>query len=65
MLLYIILYIMLAYLMLIAVLSNAICLHNAYFFAIDYMNAFIFQALSWVIDTDCLLQILFLSAQCL
>ena len=34
MLLYIMLYIMLAYLMLFAALSNAICLHNA-FFAID------------------------------
>ena len=31
MLLYIMLYIMLAYLMLFAALSNAICLHNAYF----------------------------------
>ena len=31
MLLYIMLYIMLAYLMLFAALSNAVCLHNAFF----------------------------------
>ena len=35
MLLYIIMYIMLAYLMLFAALCNAVCLHNA-FFAIDF-----------------------------
>ena len=32
MLLHIMLYIVLAYLMLFAALSNAVCLHNAYFF---------------------------------
>ena len=32
MLLYIMMYVMLAYLMLIAALSNAVCLHNAFFF---------------------------------
>ena len=32
MLLYIVLYIILAYLMLFAVLSNAVCLYNAFFF---------------------------------
>ena len=41
------LYIMLAYLMLFAALSNAVCLYNAYFFA----NDFCFHALSWFIDT--------------
>ena len=40
------LYIMLAYLMLFAALSNAVCLHNAFF-----SNAFCFHALSWFIDT--------------
>ena len=37
-LLYIMLHVMLAYLMLFAALSNAICLHNAFlsFFAIDF-----------------------------
>ena len=30
------LYIMLAYIMLLAALSNAFCLHNASFFAIDF-----------------------------
>ena len=38
MLLCVILYIMLAYLMLFAALSNAICLHNAFFFAIDFLQ---------------------------
>ena len=39
MLLYIMLYIMPAYLMLIAALSNAVCLHNV-FFAIDFRKCF-------------------------
>ena len=46
MLLYIIMYVMLAYLMLVASLSNAVCSYNASFFA----NAFCFHALSWFID---------------
>ena len=50
MLLYVILYIMLAYLMLLAALSNAACLHNA-FFAIDFCKCFLFHALSCFIDT--------------
>ena len=48
--LYIMLYVMLAYLMLFAALSNAVCLHNA-FFAIDFYKCFLFRALSWFIDT--------------
>ena len=40
MLLYIMLYIVLAYLMLFAALSNAVCLHNA-FFAIDFCKCFL------------------------
>ena len=43
--------IMLRYLMLLTDLSNAVCLHNAYFFGIDSCNAFCYHALSWVIDT--------------
>ena len=35
-------YIMLAYLMLFAALSNAVCLHNA-FFAIDFLKYFLFS----------------------
>ena len=50
MLLCIMLYIMLAYLMLFAALSNAVCLYNA-FFAIDFCKCFLFHALSWFIDT--------------
>ena len=37
------LYIMLAYLMVFAALSNAVCLYNAYFFAIDFCKYFLFS----------------------
>ena len=50
---------MLAYLMLFAALYIAVCLYDAYFFAIIFANAFCFCALSWVIDTVRLFQILF------
>ena len=53
-LLCIMLHIMLAYLMLLADLSNAVCLYNAifsFFFAIDFCKCFLFHALSWFIDT--------------
>ena len=43
MLLYIMLYIVLAYLMLFAALSNAVCLYNASFFAIDFCKCFLFS----------------------
>ena len=43
MLLYIMLYIMLAYLMLFAASSNAVCLHNAYFYAIEFCKCFLFS----------------------
>ena len=49
-LLYIMLHTTLAYLMLFAALSNAVCLYNA-FFAIDFFKCFLFHALSWFIDT--------------
>ena len=48
------LYVMLAYLMLFAALSNAVCLYNAFFlsfFAIDFCKCFLFHALSWFFDT--------------
>ena len=51
MLSYIMLYIVLAYLMLFAALTNAVCLYNAYFFAIDFCKCFFFHALSLFIDT--------------
>ena len=51
MLLYIMLYIMLAYLMLFAALSNAVCLYNAFFLPLIFANAFCFCALSWFIDS--------------
>ena len=51
MLLYIMLYIVLAYLMLFAALTNAVCLHKASFFAIDFCKCFYFHALSLFIDT--------------
>ena len=51
MLLYIMLYIVLAYLMLFAALYNAVCLHNATFLPMTYAIAFYFNVLSWFIDT--------------
>ena len=45
------LYIMLAYLMLFAALSNAVCLYNAFFLLLIFANAFCFLVLSWFIDT--------------
>ena len=45
------LYIMLAYLMLFAALSNAVCLHNASFLPMISAIAFYFHVLSWFIDT--------------
>ena len=50
MLLYIMPYIMLAYIMLLAALSNAVCLYNAFLPFIS-ANAFCFHALAWSIDT--------------
>ena len=52
-LLYIMLYILLAYLMLHAAFSNAVCLYNGSFFWGPFIsaNAFCFHALSWLIDT--------------
>ena len=50
MLLYIMLYIMLAYLMLLADLSNAVCLQMLFLLLI-FANAFCFHALSWFVDT--------------
>ena len=49
-LLYVMLHIMLNYLMLLAALSNAVCLHNA-FSTIDFCKCFLFHALSWLINT--------------
>ena len=50
MLLYIMLYIMFAYLMLFAALSNAVCI-MLLFLPLIFSNAFCFHALSWFIDT--------------
>ena len=43
MLLYIMLYIVLAYLMLFAALSNTVCLYDASFSANDFCNCFLFS----------------------
>ena len=51
MLLYTMLYIVLAYLMLLAALSSAVCLHNASFMPMISANAFYFHVFSWFIDT--------------
>ena len=50
MLLYIMLYIVLAYLMLFAALTNAVCLNNASFFSLICANAFYFHAFSLFIS---------------
>ena len=50
-LLCIMLYIVLAYLMLFAALSNAVCLHNVSFLPMISAIAFYFHVLSWFIDT--------------
>ena len=54
MLLYIMLYIVLAYLMLFAALTNAVCLNNAFLFFFSFSlicaNAFYFHALSLFIS---------------
>ena len=51
MLLYIMLCIVLAYLMLFAALSNAVCPYNASFLPMISAIAFYFHVLSWFIDT--------------
>ena len=48
MLLYIMLYIELAYLMLFAALTNAVCLNNAFFFVIDLCKCFLFSCFVFV-----------------
>ena len=42
------------YIMLFAALSNAVCLHSAFFLFLPliFANAFCFHALSWYIDTQ-------------
>ena len=47
----ILLYIVLAYLMLFAALTNAVCLYNASFLPLISLIAFYFHALSLFIDT--------------
>ena len=48
MLLYIMLYIVLAYLMLFAALTNAVCSNNASFFVIDLCKCFLFSCFVFV-----------------
>ena len=45
------LYIVLAFLVLFAALSNAVCLYNAFFLPLISANAFYFHVLSWFDDT--------------
>ena len=59
MLMYIMLYIVLAHIMLLATLSNAVFLYNAYSLPLIFANAFRFLALSRFIDTVCLFRMLF------
>ena len=46
----VLLYVVLSYLMLFAVISNAVCLYNASFLLLIFANAFCFHALSWFVD---------------
>ena len=46
---YLMLYIVLAYVMLFAALSNAVCLYNVSFLPMISANAFYFNVLSWSI----------------
>ena len=48
---YLMLYIVLAYLMLLVALSNAVCLHNASFLPTISAITSYFHVLSWFIDT--------------
>ena len=48
---YLMLYIVLSYLMLSAALSNAVCLHNAFFLPMISTNAFYCNVLSCFFDT--------------
>ena len=50
MLLYVMLYIVLAYLMLFAAITNAVCFNNASSFFIDLCKCFFFHALSLFIS---------------
>ena len=61
MLLYIMLYIMLAYLMMLTALSNAVCLYNGFlFFAIDSCKCSLFSCFGLVYrQIVCLFQALF------
>ena len=59
------LYIMLAYLMLFAALSNAVCLHNAFSLLLIFANAFCFHTLSWFIDTLVISSMTLYHAQCI
>ena len=45
------LYVVIAYMMLLAALSNAVCLYNASFLPLISANAFYLHVLSWFIDT--------------
>ena len=63
MLLHTMLYIMLAYLMLFAALSNAVCLYNA-FFAIDLCKYILFHALSSSFQDFNIIIILYIIATC-
>ena len=63
MLLHLMLYIMLAYLMLFAALSNAVCLYDAfiYFLLLIFANAFCFHAFSGLLTNSFFFQVLFCS----
>ena len=65
MLLYVMLYIMLGYLMLFAALSNAVCLHSAFFLLLIFANAFVFMLCPGLLTHSLLTSsMILLHAQC-
>ena len=65
MLLYIMLYIVLAYLMQFAALTSAVCLYNASFLPLISANAFYFNALSLLTHSLFISFLYLLHAQCI
>ena len=64
-LLYIMLYVMLAYLMLLAALSNVVCLHNAFSLPLIFANAFCFMLCHGLLTHSLFISnIIFHHAQC-
>ena len=64
MLLYVMLYIVLAYLMLFAAITNAVCLNNAFFHALSLFISFFFEFASCSVLLICLFFLIICSHRC-